>query len=420
MKRFLSLIFTVTVCCIAAFAAGYTVDRIPSVHLADSTRFVSNPDGVLSPAAEAQLNEMLRALTRSTSAEVVCVVVNDIDEASDIDDFATELFRAWGVGKKDKNNGLLLLIAKDRRKYAFRTGNGLEGLLPDGLLGSIGRQVMKPHFLEGDYDGGTIEALGDISKILSSPEAREEVMSKYKNNVQAKDGPEPFDVYLCLCAILAAVCLAWVLSVAWRTGKLSRYERYKAADKLFVPMLVCTFLGLGIPVIAFAIVAVWRHDLRRGKHLCANCGKRMNLIDEERDNDYLERSQDIEERLGAVDYDVWLCPACGETDIIPYIQNQSGYSECPVCHARTLHVISDRTTVYPTVERPGLREEHLRCEHCGFDDIRKHQLPQKAQSVPIIILPPGGGGGGSFGGGGFGGGSFGGGSTSGGGASGGW
>lgn len=418
LRYFIAIVLSV--CAFAVSAAGYTVEQVPNVHLADSTRFVTNPDGVLSPRAEAQLNDMLRTLMRETSAEVLCVAVDNIDESRDIDTYATELFRTWGIGKKDKNNGLLLLIAKDQHRFVFRTGNGLEGLLPDGLLGSITRRQMIPRFKENDYDGGTIAALSDVCGILSSPEARQEVMSKYENNAREGHGGSMFRLYMYLCAFLAIGCLGWVIITGWRSSGLKRFDRYQEADKLYTPLLFASFIGLGLPLVAFVIVALWRHRLRRGTHLCPDCHTKMNLVDEEHDNDYLQHSQDIEERIGAVDYDVWLCPKCGETEIIPYVQKSSAFTECPVCKARTFHVVSDRTVKQPTTHSTGLRVVTYRCVNCGFEDTDNHTLPKVTAAPPIIILPGGGGGRGGFGGGGFGGGSLGGGTTSGGGVSGGW
>lgn len=142
----------------------------------------------------------------------------------------------------------------------------------------------------------------------------------------------------------------------------------------------------------------------------------MKLIDEQRDNDFLTREQDIEERVGSVDYDVWLCPADGTTEILPYVQPASAFKECPVCHARTFHVVSDLITRQPTTTHTGLRVVTSRCVNCGFEDSEDHTIPKVVP--PVVIV--GGGGGRSGGGGGFGGGSFGGGFTAGGGASGGW
>ena len=82
---------------------------------------------------------------------------------------------------------------------------------------------------------------------------------------------------------------------------------------------------------------------------CSNCGARMNLVDEVHDNDYLTPAQDTEERINSIDYDVWLCPDCGETEILPYVQRSSDYTECPRCHARACRMVSDRVMRRPTV-----------------------------------------------------------------------
>ena len=100
--------------------AAYTPRDIPNVHLADRTRYVSNPDGVLSYTAETRLDSLLAGVWRSTSAEVTVVAVDSI-EGDDIDSFATELFSLWGIGKKDNDNGLLILIAQAQRRAVLRT-----------------------------------------------------------------------------------------------------------------------------------------------------------------------------------------------------------------------------------------------------------------------------------------------------------
>lgn len=414
IRKFLTVL-TAALIAFAATAATYSVESVPNVHLSDSTRFVSNPDGILSPEAEVHANALLQKLMHETSAEVACVVVDDITDEPD--DFATDLFRAWGLGKKDTNNGILVLIAKNRRRAVIRTGTGVEGLLPDGLCGSIIRANMIPNFRADDYDTGTLGALADIAGILSEPEARAEIMSKYANNADVDDnaGEALFNLYLGICAIIAMIAVVYLIGAYMSVRKATRYQKYLEANKLYATYLFASFLTLGMALVAFIPLALWRHNLRRGKHLCPTCSKRMKLIDEQHDNDFLNRAQDIEERIGAVDYDVWQCPNDGTTEIIPYVQKSSAYSECPVCHARTMRVVSDRTTVQPTNFRTGTRVISRQCLNCGHEDDEYKTLPKVA---PIIIAS--GGRGGSGGGGGFGGGSFGGGFTAGGGASGGW
>lgn len=173
-----------------------------------------------------------------------------------------------------------------------------------------------------------------------------------------------------------------------------------------------------MPLVAFLPLWLWRHELRRGKHICPECGTRMKLLDEVRDNDFLNHAQDVEEQIGSVDYDVWLCPKCHETEIIPYRSKASSFRECPVCHARAMRVVSDRVAIQPTSRREGLRVVKRKCLNCGHEDDTTHRLEKTASAgvAPIII---GGFGGGSSSGG-IGGGSFGGGFTAGGGASGSW
>ena len=159
MTRLLPII---TICLVSVVSVtAYTVDEIPNVHVTDHTRYVSNPDGILSQSAVTQSDSIISGIWRETTAEVVVVAVNDIGNA-DINTFATELFTKWGIGKKDNDNGLLVLIVKGQRKAVIRTGYGVEGVAPDIIAGRIIRDGMAPNFKNGDYDAGTIAALKQL------------------------------------------------------------------------------------------------------------------------------------------------------------------------------------------------------------------------------------------------------------------
>ena len=144
----------------------------------------------------------------------------------------------------------------------------------------------------------------------------------------------------------------------------------------------------------------------------------MHKLDEIADNDYLTPAQDAEELLNSVDYDVWLCDQCGETDIIPFENRQSSYTECQHCGARTCSYAGERILRKPTMQSEGQGVKIFACRNCRKQSFKPFVIAKTAPSV--VILPGGGFGGGIGGGGGFSGGSFGGGGTSGGGASGGW
>lgn len=414
MKRIFCLlsILTAFMC-----SAAYTVKDIPNVHILSRSRYVSNPDGILSTATQTRLDSVLSDVWKQSSAEAVVVAVNDIDPDMDPDDFATALFEDWGIGKKDKDNGLLVLIVKDRRKAVIRTGYGIEGVIPDILAGQVIRHEMAPHFRNGDYDTGTLVAVTRLAQAINSPEAREELMSAYGNDANATDNDaDAFTLYVIFClAVTAILAVVFIIVLLGCKGK-DRYHAYLKLHSMQTLVLILSFLCLGMPFIVFIPLKLIIHHLRRGKRLCSNCGHRMELIDEENDNRYLTPSQDMEEKINSVDYDVWVCPQCKMTEILPYVNKQSGYEECPNCHGRTARLINDTITVQPSPVHEGVGTKTYECTNCRNRFYRQYKI---AKTAPVIIVG-GGGGRGGFGGGGFSGGSFGGGMTGGGGASGGW
>lgn len=425
MTRISALLSFVIVTAVAAWAAGRSVDDIPNVHLADRTRYVSNPDGVLSERAERQIDNMLAGLWNRTSAEIAVVAVADTDRPDDIDGFATDLFEKWGIGKDDRDNGLLILIARDSRKAVIRTGKGMEGVLPDIVAGRILRNKMFPLFKEGDYDGGTMAAVAEVARVVSDPRYADELKSKYANDSRATpgggsdfDGDEFFAWYLRMSAIAGAAALIAVLFIIIRGRRKEPQTLYRTLGNLKLPLIFFSFLLLGAALPAL-LLTIWRmRRLRTGTRHCPNCSTAMRRLDEQSDNAYLTPAQDAEERYNSVDYDVWLCPNCGETDIIPYVNRKTTYSTCERCGARLSTLTQDRTLLKPTTTREGRGSRTFTCLSCGHRKDVPYTIAKLA--VPPVVIIPGAGGGSGLGGGGFSGGSFGGGSTMGGGASGGW
>ena len=149
----------------------------------------------------------------------------------------------------------------------------------------------------------------------------------------------------------------------------------------------------------------------------------MKKVDEVHDNDYLTPSQDKEEQIGSVDYDVWLCPHCGETDILAYVKSSLNIVECENCHARTAKLRVDRVVKQPTASHAGKGVKEYVCENCGHKMSRFYDIPAQpdaATALAIGAAVASGRRGGGFGGGGSIGGGLGGGSFGGGGATGRW
>lgn len=413
VHRILSVITAVVLAVTTAAARAYSPDEVPNVQLADSTRLVSNPDGILSPQAEAEINRLLLDIRRKTTAEVTMVVIDDMAPGYDIDSYATELFDLWKPGKKDRDNGAIILVAKDAHKYVIRTGYGVEGILPDVVCARIGRNVLVPAFRQNDFDGGLTEAARRIHETMTDPDVRGELVSRPSGDAtDTLMGILAF--YIGISVLITCIMGVYILLEVNNSKGKERRERYMALRSMVPISKWSSLFLLGLPLLIYFPLRKFLRNLRDGEHKCPNCGTPMHKLPEDEDNNYLTPAQDTEERIDSVDYDVWLCPNCGEKDIIPYPIANTVYTVCPNCQARAAVHSRDRILLLPTTQRIGHGVHEYTCLNCHHVS----QVPYKiARTVAPIFI---GGGGSGIGGGGFGGGSFGGGMTGGGGASGGW
>ena len=164
-KQLFILLLTGLLSCIGLQAKDYTVLEIPMVHLQDRTRYVSNPDNILSPAAVATMDSILYALEEKTGIQTLVVAITGI-EGGDCFDFTHRLFNETGVGQKERNNGLVILLSTDERCIQFVTGYGLEGVLPDAICKRIQNRYMVEHLANNDWDTGMIAGIRAVNGYL--------------------------------------------------------------------------------------------------------------------------------------------------------------------------------------------------------------------------------------------------------------
>ena len=167
MRHLLIIIFA-TVCCNIASAKEYKVEDIPNVQIENRYRFTSNPDGILSQRAVAQIDSICYDLRHRGIAQVAVVAVKEI-ASDDVFDFAYKLFSKWGVGSKS-DSGIGILLVEEAREIRFITGYGVEGALPDAICKRIQTQYMLPHFRNGDYSSGMIAGVAAIRARLNGSE----------------------------------------------------------------------------------------------------------------------------------------------------------------------------------------------------------------------------------------------------------
>jgi len=149
--------------CHIATAQDFSIARIPDPMRQGN--HVSNPDQLISPAAEQSLNLLLDSLDRSGRAQVAIVLLKTIGSHVP-KDVAHEIFSTWKPGNSEKNNGLVVLLVNDQRRIEFETGYGLEGDLPDVVCFRIQQHIMLPYFKQEDYDNGMIQGLQAVISVL--------------------------------------------------------------------------------------------------------------------------------------------------------------------------------------------------------------------------------------------------------------
>lgn len=128
--------------------------------------FVSDFAGVIPDTDKQQIVQLLTELEQKTGAEVAVVSIRSM-KGGQIDDFANRLFERWGVGKKGRDNGVLILAAIDDRKGRIEVGYGLEGILPDALAGRILRQDLFAPFKKGNYGKGFTQGAQAVAGIIA-------------------------------------------------------------------------------------------------------------------------------------------------------------------------------------------------------------------------------------------------------------
>lgn len=140
------------------------------------TDFVTDNAGMISPEYEVQIARLSKEIEQNTTVEIAVLTVNSL-EGDSMENYAVKTFEKTGIGKKDKDNGLLILLSREERAYRVEVGYGLEGLIPDAHKIDIGIGIMEPNFKQGEFGKGIYEAILAINGLI---QGQPEVLSKYK------------------------------------------------------------------------------------------------------------------------------------------------------------------------------------------------------------------------------------------------
>jgi len=243
------------------YSAEYTVETVPNVRLQNRYNYVSNPDGIINAADVSRINATLRSLEDSLSIEVAVVAIEGIGN-NEARMFATELFRKWGIGKREDDNGLLILLITGaaQRSVVFETGYGLEGVLPDAICYRLQQQYMIPDMRQGDFSAGMVKGVQAVADYLRA--------SDYERVSMVGNQPK------------------------------------KTEDDLSLTLLIVVLL-FPLSLMIFALLGnSWKHR----KRTCPNCGKKtFSYVRTDTVKAATVRAMGVAE-------DIYICSNCGYTE----------------------------------------------------------------------------------------------------------
>ncbi|HYG02254.1 MAG TPA: TPM domain-containing protein [Chryseosolibacter sp.] len=462
MKR-LFLIFTFILLIVTpGISQTYTVESVPNVKLVNNS-YVSNPDNIITEATVAAIDNALRVLEDSSTAQVAVVLLASIGEADHVD-FAQELFDKWKIGMSGKENGLLILLVKDQRTIRFHTGYGIEGVLPDAVCKQIQREAMVPYFKDDNYDQAMLEGVQAVAARLSNPEEFVEantndenlplsfftywiigawflvafislIVKFVKKSFSKVDDNSPvvrfsafgWTTWFLIVPVLLMFVLTMSDNVLLFLGGMYAYfglnflvKRQKIEDEAsrwlekkefhalyhFYQKHLGTFSALRffIPVPFAFMYRSFKNKMdffRNHPRDCHQCGKPLQKLNEQADDQFLSKAELMEEGLKSIDYDIWRCSACNAADKLSYVNAKSKYETCPKCSARTYYLQSDKVIRAATTSSTGLGEKIHICKYCKNRNVDRYTIAKVESSSSSSS---GGSSGGSWGGGSSGGG----------------
>ena len=381
---------------------------------------VTNPDKILNAFAVDTINALLDQLESSKGYQVAVVCLNSIGE-NDPHSWGTDLFNLWGIGQKETDNGLLMLLVHDQHAIEFITGRGTEGILTDVDCYNIQQEEMVPHFKNNDYVTGMIrgtQAVCDFfygSPPIYSPGNIDETDYGASNYDEAYDTEEEmtvfqsgfFSVYMIIAAVMTA---AWILMLILAFAQRNLYKRYFMMKFFSLTIWIFVF---PIPFLLLYFVTKRLMDgWRNTERFSEKTGEVMHKLGDHEEDKHLQKGQISEEKVKSVDYDVWITIGATDVLILSYAKWFTKFNKCISCKFKTYFKVHDRTISAATYTSSGTGERYYRCENCGHHKTERYTIPRKTRSSSSSSS----GGGWSSGGGGGGGSSYGGGSSRGGGA----
>lgn len=168
------------------------------------TGVVNDFAGLLDDATRAELAARLRVVEQATTAEIALATVTSLQGMS-VEEYATRLFEAWGIGQRVADNGVLVVVAPNERAMRIEVGYGLEPVLPDGLAGEIVRTEFLSRFRANENRGGVVRGMRRVADVVEARHALSDEERRLTSPSEPSRGDPPLWILLPLFGAFVAV-----------------------------------------------------------------------------------------------------------------------------------------------------------------------------------------------------------------------
>lgn len=229
------------------------------------TGYVNDYARIMNSSDRQMLENKLSQYDKLTTIQVTVMTTSSLD-GMEIEEYAMKLFKEWGVGKKGKDNGVLIVVAPNERAIRIETGYGMEADLPDAICSRIIYDLAIPEFKQGDYSAGVIKAVdGIIAKLggqnIQDREASRAAMQKEREQRAQLDAEQ------------ARV----------------REEKAKESREKFFSALFVVFIFL-LPIVGLALLFFWVRNIFR-EHKRKKALRKQLVVDLAKSKDVLENAE---------------------------------------------------------------------------------------------------------------------------------
>ena len=208
---------------------------------------VTDLTGTLTAQQAQSLETRLAALEQRKGAQVVVLMV-PTTQPEDVADYATRVFDQWKIGRKNVDDGVLV-VAKDDHRAMIETGYGLEGAIPDAAASRIIREYMSPKFRVNDFYGGLDDAIGALTKLVDGEPLPPPLQEAQRDRGGVAHGHDWFTGL-----VVAWIVLVWARGLFARVSRLPRAGLVGGATGLLAWLFSGLWpLGLGLGVLGWLI-----------------------------------------------------------------------------------------------------------------------------------------------------------------------